>query len=90
MEFLHQRGGELVASIRSEPPTYNRYVTAGAVAATDVVTFLTQARLVRVNRSTDELEPWLAEGWTSSPDGLTYTITLRVISPRKPGTRATT
>ncbi len=71
------RGGELVASIRSEPPTYNRYVTAGAVAATDVVTFLTQARLVRVNRSTDELEPWLAEGWTSSPDGLTYTITLK-------------
>ena len=71
------RGGELVASIRSEPPTYNRYVTAGAVAATDVVTFLTQARLVRVNRSTDDLEPWLAEGWTSSPDGLTYTITLK-------------
>ena len=71
------RGGELVASIRSEPPTYNRYVTAGAVAATDVVTFLTQARLVRVNRATDELEPWLAEGWTSSPDGLTHTITLR-------------
>ena len=71
------RGGELVASIRSEPSTYNRYVTAGASAATDVVTFLTQARLVRVNRATDELEPWLAEGWTSSPDGLTYTITLR-------------
>ncbi len=71
------RGGELVASIRSEPPTYNRYVAAGAVAATDVVTFLTQARLVRVNRATDELEPWLAEGWTSSPDGLTHTITLK-------------
>ncbi len=67
------RGGELVASIRSEPPTYNRFVAAGAVAATDVVTFLTQARLVRVNRATDELEPWLAEGWTSSPDGLTHT-----------------
>ncbi len=42
-----------------------------------MVTFLTQARLVRVNRSTDELEPWLAEGWTSSPDGLTHTMTLR-------------
>ena len=41
------------------------------------MTFLTQARLVRVNRATDELEPWLAEGWTSSPDGLTHTITLR-------------
>jgi peptide/nickel transport system substrate-binding protein len=75
------RGGELVASIRTEPATYNRYVPAGALAATDVVTFLTQARVVRVNRATDELEPWLAEGWTSSADGLTHTITL------KPGLR---
>jgi peptide/nickel transport system substrate-binding protein len=71
------RGGELAASIRSEPPTYNRFVAAGAVAATEVVTFLTQSRLVRVNRATDELEPWLAEGWTSSADGLTHTITLK-------------
>ena len=71
------RGGELLATIRSEPATYNRYVPAGAAAATDVVTFLTQARLIRVNRATDELEPWLAEGWTVSPDNQTYTITIR-------------
>jgi peptide/nickel transport system substrate-binding protein len=71
------RGGELVASIRSEPAIYNRYTAPGASAATDVVTFLTQARLVRVNRATDELEPWLIEGWTSSPDGLAYTMTLK-------------
>ena len=71
------RGGELVATIRSEPSTYNRFTPAGASAATDLVTFLTQARLVRVNRATDELEPWLAEGWKSSADGLTHTITLR-------------
>jgi peptide/nickel transport system substrate-binding protein len=71
------RGGELVATIRSEPSTYLRYVTAGAGAATDAVTFLTQARVVRVNRATDELEPWLAESWRSSDDGLTHTITLR-------------
>jgi peptide/nickel transport system substrate-binding protein len=71
------RGGGLIASIRSEPSTYNRLLPAGASAATDLVTFLTQARLVRVNRATDELEPWLAEGWTTSGDGLTYTITLR-------------
>jgi peptide/nickel transport system substrate-binding protein len=69
------RGGELVASIRSEPPTYNRLT--GSHAATDLVTLLTQARLVRVNRATDDLEPWLAHGWTVSPDGLTYTVTLR-------------
>ena len=72
-----QRGGELVASIRSEPTTYNRYIAAGGLAATDVVTFLTQARLARVNRATDELEAWLAEGWRPSPDGLTYVITIR-------------
>ena len=71
------RGGELLATIRSEPATYNRYVPAGASAATDVVTFLTQARLIRVNRATDELEPWLAEGWTVSADNMTYTITIR-------------
>jgi peptide/nickel transport system substrate-binding protein len=67
----------LVASIRSEPATYNRYAPNGASAATTVVTMLTQATLVRVNRATDELEPWLAEGWKTSPDGVTYTIALR-------------
>ena len=70
------RGGELVASIRSEPATYNRYAPERR-ARHDVVTLLTQARLVRVNRVTDELEPWLAESWTSSADGVTYTLTLR-------------
>jgi peptide/nickel transport system substrate-binding protein len=71
------RGGELVASMRSEPGGYNRYVAAGATAATDFLTLLTHACLVRVNRATDQLEPWLAESWTVSADGLTYTIKLR-------------
>jgi peptide/nickel transport system substrate-binding protein len=69
------RGGSLIASIRSEPVTYNRYVDNKA--AGDVLALLTQAPLVRVNRTTDELEPWLAERWTTSADGLTYTVTLR-------------
>ena len=38
---------------------------------------LTQATLVRVNRSSDEVEPWLAESWTASADNLTYTLKLR-------------
>jgi peptide/nickel transport system substrate-binding protein len=71
------RGGELVASIRSEPPIYNRFASGGANTATMVFTLLTQATLVRVNRVTDELEPWLAEGWKAADDGVTYTITLR-------------
>ncbi len=71
------RGGELVASMRSDPSSYNRYVAAGTGATTELVTLLTQARLVRVNRASDELEPWLADSWTQSDDGLTYTIRLR-------------
>jgi peptide/nickel transport system substrate-binding protein len=69
------RGGELVASLRSEPANYNRYFDASAAA--DVVSLLTQARLVRVNRTTDALEPALAESWDASPDGRSQTLKLR-------------
>src|SRR4029453_14475553 len=68
-------GGELVSSFRSEPSTYNRYVDASAAA--DLLALLTQASLVKVNRATDMLEPWLAESWTESPDHRTYTLKLR-------------
>jgi len=71
------RGGSLVASVRSEPTSYNRLAPSGVGAATDYVTMLTQSKLVRVNRATDDLEPFLAETWSASPDGLTYTIALR-------------
>jgi peptide/nickel transport system substrate-binding protein len=69
------RGGELVASIRAEPDTYNRYVDQKA--AGEVLALLTQAALVQVDRRTDTLEPWLAEAWTESDDHLTYTLKLR-------------
>lgn len=69
------RGGELVASLRSEPGTYNRH--AEASAATALLTLLTHAPLVRINRATDALEPWLAESWTQSPGADTYTLKLR-------------
>ena len=42
-----------------------------------VVSGLTHATLVRVNRVDRNVEPWLAESWTSSADGLTYTLKLR-------------
>jgi peptide/nickel transport system substrate-binding protein len=67
-------GGELIASQRTEPANYNRYFEA--TAATELLTQLTQAKLVRVNRSTDDVEPALAESW-STADGLTYTLKLR-------------
>ena len=70
-----RRGGELVASLRSEPTNYNRYFDASAAA--DVMALLTQARLVRVNRANDELEPALAERWESAADGRSHTLHLR-------------
>jgi peptide/nickel transport system substrate-binding protein len=58
------RGGTLTGSIRE----------GDQLAA---ITLLTQASIVRVNRATDEVEPWLAESWTASPDHLTYSLKLR-------------
>ena len=69
------RGGRLTVTLRSEPRSFNRLVAGSAV--TDVFTHLTQAKLVRVNRATRELEPALAEKWETSPDGRTFTLTLR-------------
>jgi peptide/nickel transport system substrate-binding protein len=68
-------GGDLVVTIRSEPRTFNRLVARDSTSI--VLSTLTHAKLVRINPETDEVEPWLAERWTRSPDGLSYTITLR-------------
>ena len=69
------RGGELVASFRTEPATHNRYVDR--TAAAELESLLTHAPLVHVDRATDTLEPWLAESWTQSSDGTVYTLKLR-------------
>ena len=71
------RGGSLIASLRSEPATFNRFVTGGNSSATDLISELTQATLVRVNRVTGAIEPALAERWSASRDGRTFTLTLR-------------
>ena len=70
-----QRGGQLIASIRSEPKSFNRLVVRDQTV--ELVAVLTQGRLVRINRATFELEPQLAERWEISPDGRTYTLHLR-------------
>ena len=69
------RAREIVASIRAEPSTFNRFITRDLT--TDVLTVLMQGRLVRINPATFELEPWLAEEWESSADGRTHTLHLR-------------
>ena len=68
-------GGSLVSSIRGVPRSFNRYVAPDS--AVETITFLTQSRLVRINRATMETEPMLAESWTGSKDNLTYTVKLR-------------
>ena len=70
-----ERGGQIVGSMRSEPRSFNRLLARDAT--TDMVSRLLQARLIRINRSTFEVEPWLAERWESTPDGLTHTFHLR-------------
>jgi peptide/nickel transport system substrate-binding protein len=68
-------GGDLIVSLRSDPQSFNWYTRRDS--STYLVTVLTQAWLARVNRITDTVEPWLAESWSASPDGLRYTIKLR-------------
>ena len=68
-------GGALVATVRSEPVTFNRYVRNSF--PTHLVSLLTQAPLVRINRVSSQPEPWLASGWTASDDGRSITVDLR-------------
>jgi len=68
-------GGELIASFRSEPKSFNRHFQSAA--AEELFSRLTTARLLRLNRATDEFEPRLAERWSLADDGLTYTFELR-------------
>ena len=69
------RGGELLVSVRSEPRSFNRH--AARDTTTVLIASLTQARLVRVNQATQDVEPQLADSWTASPDGRAVTMKLR-------------
>jgi peptide/nickel transport system substrate-binding protein len=67
----------LVTTLRSEPATFNRYAGAGRAYPTALVNALIHASLVRINRVTDQVEPWLAASWQASPDNLQYDLRLR-------------
>jgi peptide/nickel transport system substrate-binding protein len=71
--FAH--GGELFASVHTDPRTFNRFVTRDST--TELVATLTHAKLVRLNHVTEDVEPGLAESWTRAADGLSYTLKLR-------------
>jgi peptide/nickel transport system substrate-binding protein len=83
------RGGTLTVSVRAEPRSFSRIVARDST--TDLLTNLTQAKLVRINKVTQEVEPWLAESWTRSDDARRYRLTLRpdvVFSDGQPFTSA--
>jgi peptide/nickel transport system substrate-binding protein len=69
------QGRSLVATMRSEPRSFNPH--AGRDFASNLVSLLTQSRLLRVNRATGQLEPALAESYTCTADGLACTLQLR-------------
>lgn len=69
------RGGVLNGALRAEPRSFNRLVVNDFPS--DLYTHLTNSKLVRVNRATQEVEPSVAEKWEVSQDNLTYTLTLR-------------
>ncbi len=69
------RGGSIVGSVRADPASFNRLVAADRTS--ELVSILTQAKLVRVNRMTQQVEPWLAESWSADRDGRRYVLKLR-------------
>jgi peptide/nickel transport system substrate-binding protein len=69
------RGGALVATMRSEPRSFNPH--AGRDFASTTTALLTHGRLVRVNRATQAVEPALAESFTCAADARSCTLKLR-------------
>jgi peptide/nickel transport system substrate-binding protein len=70
-----QPGGSLTLALRAEPKTLNP-VTAVDGTSREVIHRL-MADLIHINRETHRTEPALAESWTASRDGRTYTLRLR-------------
>jgi peptide/nickel transport system substrate-binding protein len=70
-----QTGGELRFCLRTEPKTFNPMLVADD--ASETVRYLTGGVLVRLNRSTQKLEPELATWWKVSDNGKTISFTLR-------------
>jgi len=68
-------GGHLVVGQRSEPKTLNPVTAADAVSR-EVIGRL-MADLITINRGSQQIEPGLAKSWTTSADGLTFTLKLR-------------
>lgn len=67
--------GTFIGIVRNQPNTADPHI--GADNPTGKFLIATYEPLLRVRPDSTELEPVLAEEWTVSDDGLTYTFTLR-------------
>ena len=72
---IGKTGGVLMIATTSEPLTLNLAI-ANDTGSTGVLGYLFEG-LTETSWLTDEVEPLLAESWTHSDDGLTWTFSLR-------------
>lgn len=70
-----QYGGELRFCLQGEPKTFNPLLVEDDPS--EVVRYLTGGVLIRVNRSTQELEPELAASWKLDKSGKRITFQIR-------------
>jgi peptide/nickel transport system substrate-binding protein len=75
LSAVAQSGGELRFCLWTEPKTFNPVLVADD--ASETVRYLTGGVLVRLNRSTQQLEPELATSWKVSNNGRTISFKLR-------------
>lgn len=69
------RGGKLIISELGDPKTFNS-ITANEESSQDIIRFMFWG-LLNMDEPTQEVKPGLAEFWTNSPDGKTWTFRLR-------------
>ena len=74
MDKCPAQGGTIRAAMAGSPPTLD-FVTSFAAQARDMGVYIYEG-LVTVDNNYD-VAPQLAEKWTASPDGKTYTFNLR-------------
>ncbi|HLY16517.1 MAG TPA: ABC transporter substrate-binding protein [Bryobacteraceae bacterium] len=70
-----QYGGELRFCLQGEPKTFNPLLVEDDPS--EVIRYLTGGVLIRVNRSTQEIEPELAASWKLDKNGKRITFQLR-------------
>jgi peptide/nickel transport system substrate-binding protein len=68
-------GGRLIISELGDPKTFN-YITQNEESSQDIVRFLFWG-LLNIDEPSQTIKPGLAEFWTNSPDGKTWTFRLR-------------